>query len=158
MTISGFDPTLHPHRRFDPLSGRHVLVSPHRALRPWSGAQEEQAPPRPSFDPGCYLCPGVVRASGAPNPDYESVFVFDNDFAAVHREAPEAPGAEDPFYSAVPVTGRTRVICFSPDHSKTLPDLPPAALALVTVPSGLIRKPTTILPSIAVGVFSSCFS
>ena len=111
-----------------------MLVSPHRALRPWSGASEASEAPRPGFDPGCYLCPGVVRASGAPNPDYESVFVFDNDFAAVHRdapEAPEAPGSEDPFYCAVPVTGRTRVICFSPDHSKTLPDLPPAAIRTV---------------------------
>lgn len=130
-TISGFDPTLHPHRRYDPLVGRHVLVSPHRALRPWSGASEAADPPRAAFDPACYLCPGVERASGERNPDYRSVYVFHNDFAAVHREAPDAPEQGDPFFSATPVSGRARVICFSPDHSQTLPDLPPAAIRAV---------------------------
>lgn len=128
MTRPTFDPTLHPHRRFDPLSGRHVLVSPHRALRPWSGASEAPAPRPPSFDPGCYLCPGVERASGERNPDYASVFVFDNDFAAVPDRAPEAPAQGDPYYAAAPVTGAARVICFSPDHSLTLPELPLGAI------------------------------
>ncbi len=131
MSASDFDPALHPHRRYDPLSGRHVLVSPHRALRPWSGASEEAARPRPSFDPGCYLCPGVERASGERNPDYESLYVFDNDFPAVRPDAPVPAGSEDPFHEAIPVSGTTRVICFSPDHSKTLPDLPVAAIRAV---------------------------
>ena len=125
MTLPAFDPALHPHRRFDPLSGRHVLVSPHRALRPWSGASEAPAPRAPGFDPACYLCPGVERASGERNPDYASVFVFDNDFPAVPASAPAAPVQADPLYAAEPVVGAARVICFSPDHSLTLPELPP---------------------------------
>jgi UDPglucose--hexose-1-phosphate uridylyltransferase len=131
MIISGFDPALHPHRRYDPLGGRHVLVSPHRAARPWSGASEAVAPRGPAFDPGCHLCPGTARASGERNPNYSSVFVFDNDFPALPGSAPEAPGLTDPFQSATPVTGAARVICFSPDHSLTLPELPLEAIRTV---------------------------
>jgi UDPglucose--hexose-1-phosphate uridylyltransferase len=124
MTPTAFDPALHPHRRFDPLSGRHVLVSPHRALRPWSGESETAAEPAPSFDPSCYLCPGVERASGIRNPDYSSAFAFDNDFAAVPDRAPDGPEQTDPFHVAEPVAGAARVICFSPDHSLAIPQLP----------------------------------
>ena len=38
------DPSLVPHRRYNPLTGEHVLVSPQRGKRPWQGAQESQAP------------------------------------------------------------------------------------------------------------------
>src|SRR4051812_18448354 len=130
-TRAPFDPSLHPHRRHDPLSGRHVLVSPPRALRPWLGASEPPAPPAPAFDPGCHLCPGVERASGLRNPDYEGVFVFDNDFAAVHGEPAEAPAQDDPYHEAIPAAGAARVICFSPDHSLTLPELPLPAIRAV---------------------------
>jgi UDPglucose--hexose-1-phosphate uridylyltransferase len=115
-----------PHRRLNPLTGRHVLVSPHRAQRPWQGQAEETRSERgPYHDPTCYLCPGNARVGGQRNPEYDSVFVFDNDFPALLNES-EAPAA-DPLFRAEPARGRCRVICFSPDHGASLPDLTPAA-------------------------------
>ncbi len=58
----------YPHRRLNILTGEWVLVSPHRTKRPWQGKMEKQAPAtRPSYDPGCYLCPGNRRAEGETN-------------------------------------------------------------------------------------------
>ena len=66
-----------------------MLVSAGRTKRPWLGHKERRAAPegRPPFDPGCYLCPGNTRASGARNPEYTSTFVFTNDFAALRPDA-----------------------------------------------------------------------
>jgi UDPglucose--hexose-1-phosphate uridylyltransferase len=114
-----------PHRRFNPLTRDWVLVSPHRARRPWLG-QVEKTPLEnlPQYDPSCYLCPGNERAGGVINPPYTGTFVFDNDFAALlPEEAEEFPAPSHPLLAASPERGLCRVVCFSPRHDLTLPEL-----------------------------------
>ncbi|AQS88726.1 galactose-1-phosphate uridylyltransferase [Neoasaia chiangmaiensis NBRC 101099] len=121
-----------PHRRFNPLSGKWVLVSPHRAKRPWQGKQESHLRRAPvHHDPSCYLCPGNTRINGVVNPDYTGTYVFTNDFAAVMPDTPRPPPSDDPLFRISGARGTSRVVCFSPDHSLTLPQLDVPAIECV---------------------------
>jgi UDPglucose--hexose-1-phosphate uridylyltransferase len=109
-----------PHRRHNPLSGGWVQVSPQRMGRPWQGEVTHPDPPPPAYDPTCYLCPGNARVGGEVNPDYAGVYVFPNDFPALADE-PGGAFSDDPLFRVEASGGVCRVICFSPDHGKSLP-------------------------------------
>ncbi|MBI5296482.1 MAG: UDP-glucose--hexose-1-phosphate uridylyltransferase [Chloroflexi bacterium] len=121
-----------PHRRFNALTGEWVLNSPHRAKRPWLG-QVEKTPPEslPAYDPTCYLCPRNERAGGVTNPDYSGTFVFNNDFAALLPDPSEEAASTHPLLVSAPERGSCRVVCFSPRHDLTLPELDLPAIEAV---------------------------
>ena len=130
-----------PHRRLNPLTGEWVLVSPQRDKRPWQG-QVEKVPLEklPTYDPKCYLCPGNERAGGRRNPKYTSTFVFENDFPALLLVDEENFAVENedrlenmsaPLFYTQPTYGICQVVCFSPRHDLTLPELSQKAVEAV---------------------------
>jgi len=113
-----------PHRRWNPLTGEWVQVSPHRAKRPWQGKEEETpGEEKPKYDPDCYLCPGNDRAGDAKNPEFDSTFVFTNDFSALKPDTPSEKQSDHELLVAKGEKGICRVICFSPRHDLTLPQM-----------------------------------
>lgn len=111
------------HRRFNILTGEWVLVSPHRSKRPWQGKNEVLPPKKKiSYDPDCYLCPGNTRINGAVNPDYKGVYIFQNDFPALQNNVKEF-SLDNKLLKAKSEGGICKVICFSPDHSKSLGEM-----------------------------------
>ncbi len=122
--MSEFNIIDHPHRRYNALTGEWILVSPHRSKRPWQGqvekAQEEQ---RPQYDPTCYLCPTNPRVGGDSNPDYKSTFVFTNDFSALLSDTPNGAMNDSDLLKAESEQGICKVICFSPRHDFTVPEM-----------------------------------
>ncbi len=110
-----------PHRRYNILTGEWILVSPHRTQRPWQGKTEEnKTTKKETYDPSCYLCPGNTRAGGGTNPDYKEPYSFRNDFSSLLPDSPEI-NFQEGLLKAESERGICKVICFSPDHSVTLP-------------------------------------
>ncbi len=122
--MSNFNIEDFPHRRLNPLTGDWILVSPHRAKRPWQGQVEKTVgDERPKYDPTCYLCAGNERAGGKFNPPYKGTFVFTNDFSALLTDTPEGNVDEGNLFQAKSESGICKVICFSDDHSLTIPEM-----------------------------------
>ncbi len=137
-----FDYKEHPHTRLNLLTGEYVLVSPHRSKRPWQGKTEaDPGKPRPAYDPACYLCPGNKRADGSENPAYEGQYVFTNDFSALLSDVPDGGLNEEGLLVAQSQKGICKVICFSPRHDLTLPEMElPAIINVINLWSEQVKE------------------
>jgi UDPglucose--hexose-1-phosphate uridylyltransferase len=113
-----------PHRRYNPLTGEWVQVSPNRTQRPWQGQVEKtEISLKSGYDASCYLCPGNVRAGGIKNPQYRYTFAFNNDYSSLLPDTPAAELNEHELLIAHTERGVCRVICYSPRHDLTLPEM-----------------------------------
>jgi len=120
-----------PHRRYNILTGEWILVSPHRTKRPWQGKNEEPGKfPETTYDENCYLCPSNTRAGGKTNPDYSEPYSFVNDFSALLSDVP-AQEFSNGLLKAEAEYGICKVLCFSPNHSVTLPLMSQAEITSV---------------------------
>lgn len=63
-----------------------------------------------------------MRANGERNPDFAGAFAFDNDFPALMLGNPK-PVGDDPVFQIGGASGKTRVVCYSPDHSHTMANM-----------------------------------
>jgi UDPglucose--hexose-1-phosphate uridylyltransferase len=115
--------------RWHPLREEWVVIAAHRQDRPWIGETvKPNAETLPEFVPDCYLCPGNARVSGRSNPEYEQIFVFDNDHPSVDINAPANQDPPADIFKARPARGISRVVCYSPKHNVTLAELKPKAI------------------------------
>jgi UDPglucose--hexose-1-phosphate uridylyltransferase len=121
--------------RWHPLREEWVIVAAHRQDRPWKG--ETLSPVSrlgsveaalPQYVKDCYFCPGNRRVSGAQNPSYPGIFVFDNDHPCTGSEAPLDLPKPPGIYRNQPANGLARVLCYSPLHNMTLAELDVSAI------------------------------
>lgn len=123
-------PTAAWEQRWHPLREEWVLFTAHRGGRPWNGElKRPDTWPTPSYDPACALCPGNARLGGT-NPAYTGVHWFTNDLPCFGADAPR-PAADDDLYLTRPATGTAEVVCYHPDHARTMAELTAAEVRAV---------------------------
>lgn len=122
-------------KRWHPLRREWIVYAAHRNNRPWQFEPFVQKAEIPAFDSNCHLCPGNQRISGAINPDYPGVFIFDNDHPVVGEHSPliqdAAAELHDGLYKRSRAGGIARVVCFDPRHHVTLSNVSPEQAASV---------------------------
>ena len=117
--------------RWHPLREEWVIVAAHRQSRPWIGQTvQAKLPDIPAYDATCYLCPGNQRVSGAINPVYTGIYVFDNDHPCVGELAPDPIAVTSPYQSRR-ANGIARVVCFSPQHHLTIAEMTTTQVAQI---------------------------
>jgi UDPglucose--hexose-1-phosphate uridylyltransferase len=118
--------------RWHPLREEWVIVAAHRQTRPWLGETVGSATEEvPEYRSDCYLCPRNARSSGAVNPDYRGVFVFENDHPCVGADAPALLEPPPRPYASRRAEGFARVICYSPRHDLTMARMTTPQIATV---------------------------
>lgn len=105
-----------------------MVYAAHRNSRPWTTAANELvAKAAPAYDPNCYLCPGNARIHGTQNPEYQDIYIFDNDHPVVGVHAPLITENEqlssNGLYRREAASGIARVICYDPRHNVTLAEV-----------------------------------
>jgi UDPglucose--hexose-1-phosphate uridylyltransferase len=119
-------------QRWHPLREEWVVIAAHRQDRPWQGERAAPASaPAPAYVEDCYFCPRNLRVTGVRNPDYRSVFVFDNDHPCVGMDAPRQLEPPPGIYRNAPALGVARVVSYTPVHNVTLAELPVDSITLL---------------------------
>ena len=108
------------HRRKNILTGEWVLVSPNRTKRPWQGKKEIKTKINGiNYDPDFYLCPGNLRVNNEKTPTYSDTYSFTNDFSALLDLIEN--NFKEGLLEAHSESGICKVLCYSPNHSITIP-------------------------------------
>src|SRR5258708_4604649 len=94
-------------QRWHPLREEWVIIAARRKERPWTGHTVDRGTdPVPAYTSDCYLCPGNARVHGHRNPQYDGIFVFDNDLPCVGENAPAEGLAAPGFFRNRPANGK----------------------------------------------------
>jgi UDPglucose--hexose-1-phosphate uridylyltransferase len=111
-------------KRWHPLREEWVVYAAHRNQRPWTTGKSLMPDiDAQKHDPECYLCPNNQRVHGSRNPDYQQVYIFENDHPVVGTDAPEVDPGDGSLYRSASARGIAKVVCYDPRHHVTPADL-----------------------------------